>query len=304
MNYAITLHFLTPYLCSITRDQDFVHSPLPLDGALAHAAYWRALVAGNIDDSPTGGKADPDVMANHVAPVLNQALERVVLGDKELLNDASIDEWVYAVSSGFPVVDGQTFIKRGAGWLCPDDGSGEPLRPDREVQPIRKRVDITRQSSLKIRRVGKKGKPLASEPETGKGALKAIDNRLVTWQVYEYVWLAAVRDKSLLCELLDVLRFQRGLGKKRTAGFGKLVDYEVKPVNTLRLGLPVERRLFVNWDGDLVLLRPLPYDAVMLAPRQVVMTNLVVESGCGYHPPYWSDRRVVVREGTIFRFLS
>jgi hypothetical protein len=28
-----------------------------------------------------------------------------------------------------------------------------------------------------------------------------------------------------------------------------------------------------------------------------------VESGCGYLPPYWSDRRVVVREGTIFRFL-
>ncbi len=42
----------------------------------------------------------------------------------------------------------------------------------------------------------------------------------------------------------------------------------------------------------------------MLAPGRVVMTNLMVESGCGYRPPYWSDRRVVVREGTIFRFLN
>jgi hypothetical protein len=202
------------------------------------------------------------------------------------------------------VVDGQIYIKRGAGWLCPNDSYGEPLTPDREVQPIRKRVDITRQSSLEITRVGKRGKPLASEPETGKGVLKAIDNRLITWQVYEYIWLAAVRDEALLRELLGVLKFQKGLGKKRTAGFGQLFDYDVEPVDTLSLGLPIKKRLFVNWDGDLVLLRPLPYDAVMLAPRRVVMTNLVVESGCGYHPPYWNARRVVVREGTIFRFLS
>lgn len=303
MNHAITLHFLTPYICSITRDQDFVHSPLPLDGALAHAAYWRALVAGHIDDSPTTGKADPALMADHVTPLLDETLERVALGDGDLLNDASIDEWVYAISSGFPVVDGRLYVKRGARWL-PLDDTEPPWVPDREVQPIRKRVDVTRLSSLDITRVGKRGQPRASEPETGKGDLKAIDNRLVTWQVYEYVWLAAVKDQARLCELLDVLKFQNGLGKKRTAGFGKILDYEVKPLDTVSPNLQIEKELFVDWDGSLVLLRPLPYDAVMLAPRRVVMTNLVVESGCGYRPPYWSDRRVVVREGTIFRFLG
>jgi hypothetical protein len=302
MNHAITLHFLTPYICSITRDQDFVHSPMPLDGALAHAAYWQALVAGRMDESPTGRKANVDIMTNHVTPVLDEVLERVSLGDRDLLDDASITDWVYAISSGFPMADGCLYVKRGARWLNPDQD--EPLTPDYDVQPIRKRVDITRLSSLEITRVGKRGKPLTSEPETGKGVLKAIDNRLITWQIYEYVWFAAVKDETRLRELLDVLKFQGGLGKKRTAGFGKLLDYEIETLDVPFPNLQLEKKLFMDWNGDLVLLRPLPYDAIMLAPRRVVMTNLVVESGCGYQPPYWSDRRVVVREGTIFRFLS
>jgi len=302
MNYAITLHFLTPYICSITRDQDFVHSPMPLDGALAHAAYWQALATGQMDESPTGRKANVDIMTNHVMPVLDEVLERVSLGDSDLLNDTAITDWVYAISSGFPMVDGCLYIKRGARWLNPDQD--EPLTLDYDVQPIRKRVDITRLSSLEITRVSKRGKPRTSEPETGKGVLKAIDNRLITWQIYEYVWFAAVKDETRLRELLDVLKFQGGLGKKRTAGFGKLLDYEIETLYVLFPNLQLEKRLFVDWNGDLVLLRPLPYDAIMLAPRRVVMTNLIVESGCGYRPPYWSDRRVIVREGTIFRFLS
>jgi hypothetical protein len=302
MNHAITLHFLTPYICSITRDQDFVHSPMPLDGALAHAAYWQALVAGRMDESPTGRKANVDIMTNHVTPVLDEVLERVSLGDRDLLDDASITDWVYAISSGFPMADGCLYVKRGARWLNPDQD--EPLTPDYDVQPIRKRVDITRLSSLEITRVGKRGKPRTGEPETGKGVLKAIDNRLITWQIYEYVWFAAVKDETRLRELLDVLKFQGGLGKKRTAGFGKLLDYEIETLDVPFPNLQLEKKLFMDWNGDLVLLRPLPYDAIMLAPRRVVMTNLVVESGCGYQPPYWSDRRVVVREGTIFRFLS
>jgi hypothetical protein len=302
MNSAIIIRFLTPYVSSITRDQDFVHSPLPLDGALAHAAYWEALVAGRVSDSPTGGQANAELMRDHVTPVLEAVFERVSLG--ELLDDTSITEKVYAVSSGFPLVGGQFYVKRGARWLNLE--TKDPLSVDYEMQPIRKRVTLDRVSSLRLGLVGERGRPLSGDPETGKGVLKAIDNRVTTWQVYEYVWLAEVCDQDRLKGLLEVLKYQ-GMGKKRTAGFGKVVDYEVLCEKELSNRFPsvnVERRLFLDNGGDLILLRPLPYDAIMLVPGKVVMTNLMVESGCGYRPPYWSDRCVVVREGTIFRFLN
>ncbi len=299
MNSAIIIRFLTPYISSITRDQDFVHSPLPLDGALAHAAYWEAVVAERVTDSPTGGHADPALMRDHVIPVLDNIFTQVSLGD--LLDDNTITEQVYVVSSGFPLVKGQLYIKRGARWLGLD--SGDLLSLDYEVQPIRKRVMLDRLSLLDLTLVGERGRPRTGEPETGKGVLKAIDNRITTWQVYEYVWLAEVRNHDRLEALLAVLKHQ-GMGKKRTAGFGKVFDYKVERLDQVFPELKIEHHLFMEWDDDLVLLRPLPYDMIITAPSKVVMTNLVVESGCGYRPPYWSDRRVVVREGTIFRFLE
>jgi len=304
MNTAITIRFLTPYVSSITRDQDYVHSPLPLDGALAHAAYWEALVGGRVADSPTGGQADPALMREHVTPVLDSIFEKVSLSD--LLKDATITDQVYAISSGLPLVKGHLYLKQGARWL--DSDNGDPLSLEYEVQPIRKRVAMDRLSSLGLGLVGERGSPLTGEPETGKGVLKAIDNRVTTWQVYEYVWLAKVRGQSgrdRLEALLRVLQFQ-GLGKKRTAGFGKVLECKVEKLEDTFPGLKekVKRGLFLEHDNKLILLRPLPYDAIMLAPSRVVMTNLMVESGCGYRPPYWSDRRVVVREGTIFRFLN
>ena len=301
MNTAITIRFLTPYVSSITRDQDFVHSPLPLDGALAHAAYWEALVAGAVDDTPTGGRADPATMQRYVTPVLDAVFAQVPLGSRDLLDDNTIAESVYAISSGFPVVGGRPYLKQGARWL--DLDTGKSLSFDYEVQPIRKRVILDRLSSLNLSFVGERGRPLTGEQETGKGVLKAIDNRVTTWQVYEYVWLAEVLDRDRLRALLEVLKFQ-GMGKKHTAGFGKVLEYRIEDFAARFQSLRIERRLFFSERGQHILLRPLPYDAIMLAPGRVVMTNLMVESGCGYRPPYWSDRRVVVREGTIFRFLN
>jgi hypothetical protein len=302
MNSAVIIRFLTPYISSITRDQDYVHSPLPLDGALAHAAYWEALMAGRVSDSPTGGQADPVLMQEHVTPALEAVFETVPLG--ELLGDDSITERVYAVSSGFPIVEDLLYIRRGARWVSLDTGDLLPV--DYETQPIRKRVTLDRVSSLRLELVGERGRPLTRAPETGKGVLKAINNRVITWQVYEYLWLAEIRNPDRLRALLDVLKYQ-GMGKKRTAGFGKILDYEVIDKSELESRFPsleVKRHLFLDLKQKLVLLRPLPYDIIMLVPGQVVMTNLIVESGCGYCPPYWSDRRVVVREGTLFRFLN
>ena len=310
MNTAIIVRFLTPYICSITRDQDYVHSPLPLDGALAHAAYWPALVAGQVTDSPTGAQADPDLMQGHVTPVLDAIFETVPLAD--LLGDQGIEGAVYAVSSGFPILELETgekrpYIKVGARWLDLHTGNALPI--DYEVQPLRKRVPVDRVSTLGLSWVGERGKPLTREPETGKGVLKAIDSRITTWQIYEYVWLAQVRDQAArdrLQSLLDVLSYQ-GMGKKRTAGFGRITGRcEVKDLDEVFPSLlpKLQRRLFLQGGDQLILLRPLPYDAIMLVPGRVVMTNLMVDSGCGYRPPYWSERRVVVREGTIFRFMN
>ena len=110
---------------------------------------------------------------------------------------------------------------------------------------------------------------------------------------------AEVLDKGRLQELLEILKFQ-GMGKKRSAGFGKMVDCRLEPFG----GLTVDRQVFAQYDGQTILLRPLPYDAINRAAQKVVMTNLMVEFGCETRPPYWSDRRVVVREGTVFRFFN
>ncbi len=135
--------------------------------------------------------------------------------------------------------------------------------------------------------------------DTSRGGLKGIDNKLTTWIIFEYVWFAEVLDEGRLRGLLEILKFQ-GMGKKRSAGFGKMVGYRLEPFG----GLDVDRHVFAQRDGQTILLRPLPYDAVNRAAQKVVMTNLMVEFGCGTRPPYWSERRVVVREGTIFRFLN
>lgn len=297
MNRAIHITFLTPYLSSLTRDQDYLHVPLPLDGALAHAAYWRALVAGDISWSPTGNQADPTIMAAHVRPELDTVLDSVSLGDNDLLHDSTLTERLYRISSGFPVHQGQFYIKYGARWLRLD--TNIDFTPEFEQQPIRKRIDRHRFDYLDLELVTERGRPEA-KVEWGKGAVKPIDNRITAWRVYHYVWLAEVRDEARLRQLLEVLKFQ-GMGKKHTAGFGKIHSYDIQP---LPAGVNIEQKLFLERNGELILLRPLPYDAIMSASRRIVMTNLVIESGCGYQPPYWDKRRVVVREGTLFKFAT
>lgn len=296
MNRTVHITFLTPYVSSITRDQDYLHVPLPLDGALAYAAYWRALVAGHIPWTPTGNRTNPEIMEAHVRPELDAVLDTVELGDDELLRDPSLTEPVYRISSGFPIHSGQLYIKYGARWMQP--GTGENFAPEFDRQPIRKRVDQNRLRYLDVELVTARGGAEA-KIEWGKGAVKPIDNTITTWRVYHYVWFAQVRDEARLRSLLQVLRFQ-GMGKKHTAGLGKIADFWI---DDLPSDITIKQKLFWKCNGECVLLRPLPYDAIMSVKRSIVMTNLVVESGCGYRPPYWNDRRVVVREGTLFNFL-
>ncbi len=295
MNKAIHITFLTPYVSALTRDQDYLHVPLPLDGALAYAAYWRALVTGDIPWSATGNRADPDIMNTYVRPELEAVLGAVSLGDRDLLDDSTVTERIYCLSSGFPIYQGQLYIKYGARWVQPDTGVN--FIPELELQPIRKRIDRNRFNYLDLDLVTERGRSNA-RVEWGKGVVKPIDNRIAAWRVYHYVWFAEIQDESRLRQLLDVLKFQ-GMGKKHTAGFGKIRDYDIRP---LPPGITIEQKLFLKLNDELILLRPLPYDAIMSASRRIVMTNLVIESGCGYQPPYWDKRRVVVREGTLFKF--
>lgn len=294
MNTAIHVSFATPYISSITRDQYYVHSPMPLDGAIASAIYWEA-TANNEAAIPTFGQADHESMDRVVYPELGRIFKSVTVG--EILSDLYLTDEIFLVSSGFPVDGGEAYIRRGAQYI--GLVSGQPLTPEYDTQPIRRRVYPQRLASLNIHVVTKIGKASKEGIDTSRGGLKGIDNKLITWAVFEMVWFAQVLDPKRLRELLQILKFQ-GMGKKRSAGFGKVVDFRVEPFG----GLDIEREVFATQGDQLVLLRPLPYDAVRRTANRVVMTNLMVEYGCGARPPYWSDRRVVVREGTIFRFLN
>jgi hypothetical protein len=294
MNTAIYLSFATPYISSITRDQYYVHSPMPLDGAIAYAIYWERVASGETM-TPTGGQANRELMEQAVYPELRRVFAATTVGN--ILGDLTLTDEVFVVSSGFPVHEDETYIKQGARYI--GLASDQPLALQYDTQPIRRRVYPQRLTTLGIEVVTRRGKVSKEGIDTSRGGLKGIDNRLTAWTIFEYVWFAEVLNEERLRELLEIFKLQ-GMGKKRSAGFGKMVGYRLEPFG----GFSVDRQVFARRDGQTILLRPLPYDAVNRAAQKVVMTNLMVEFGCGTRPPYWSDRRVVVREGTIFRFLN
>jgi hypothetical protein len=294
MNKAIFLSFATPYISSITRDHHYIHSPLPLDGAVAYAIYWEAIARGE-PVTPTASRADQELMERVVYPQLRRVFGATTTG--AILRDGTLTDEVFLVSSGFPVSAGEIYIKQGARYV--GLASGRPLELHYESQPIRRRVYPQRLTTLGIDVVTKRGLVSKEGIDTSRGGLKGIDNKLTGWTVFETVWFAHVLDDGLLERQLEILKFQ-GMGKKRSAGFGKVIGFRVEPLDQLTL----ERQVFARIDGQAFLLRPLPYDSIFQASHNVVMTNLMVEFGCGVRPPYWSDRRVAVREGTVFRFLS
>jgi hypothetical protein len=266
---------------------------MPLDGPVSYAIYWETS-AHNEEVTLTRGSTDDDLMERTVYPELRRVFATTTVG--QILGDLVSTDEVFVVSSGFPVLDGETYVKQGATYVGLD--SGQPLRLKYETQPIRRRVYPERLSELNIDVLTKTGRVSEEGIDTSRGGLKGIDNKLTAWAIFEYVWFADVLDDARLKELLEILKFQ-GMGKKRTAGFGRMVDCQLEPVP----GLSIERSVFADLDDQMTLLRPLPYDEINRAAQRVVMTNLMIEFGCGTRPPYWSERRVVVREGTIFGFL-
>jgi hypothetical protein len=121
MNTAIYLSFATPYISSITRDQYYVHSPMPLDGAIAYAIYWET-VAGGEAMTPTGGQANHELMEQMVYPELRRVFAATTVGS--ILGDLTLTDEVFVISSGFPVHEGETYIKQGARYI--GLASGQP----------------------------------------------------------------------------------------------------------------------------------------------------------------------------------
>ncbi len=301
MNTAICISFATPYLSSITRDESYVHSPMPLDGALAYAAYWRYLWEHGFSDvAPTNGKISDDLLQDVIYPELDQIFEKTSVG--EILGDETVTDEIYLVSSGFPIMDGEVYFKVGAQYLHLPD---EQLRLEYEVQPIRRRVIPSRLTVLGIAPITVTGIVPSEGIDTSRGGLKGIDNRITTWKIFEYVWYAEVRQENRLYELLDVLRFQ-GMGKKRSAGFGKIADYRVLKRGEWDEGLEFQEDsqhfVFLKHKAQSILMRPLSYRAILRSTAKVALTNLMIEYGCGAKPPYWNSREVIVREGTTFNF--
>ncbi len=167
----------------------------------------------------------------------------------------------------------------------------------------RRRVIPSRLTMLDIAPITITGIVPSEGIDTSRGGLKGIDNRITTWAVFDYVWYAQVKDEQRLRELLDVLRFQ-GMGKKRSAGFGKVIEYRVLKREHWNAGWKFEQdhRVFLKHHGQSVLMRPLPYRAITQSAQKVALTNLMIEYSCGSKPPYWNSREVIVREGTTFNF--
>lgn len=302
MNTAIWISFATPYISSITRDESFVHSPMPLDGALAYAAFWLyAMDNGMTDVAPTDGRISDDLLDRVIYPELDRIFEKSSVG--EILGGSKDDNEVYLVSSGFPMRNGKAYFKIGARYLSLP--TGEPLSFEFDVQPIRRRVIPTRLTMLGIDPITVTGIIPRDGIDTSRGGLKAINNRITTWAIFDYVWYAQVKDAKRLRALLDVLQFQ-GMGKKRSAGFGRLTDYRIVKRAEWNAALAFDedtpRHVFQKFNGQSILMRPLPYRAITQSKRQVALTNLMIEYGCGSKPPYWNSREVIVREGTTFNF--
>jgi len=275
---------------------------MPLDGALAYAAYWRyAMENGLTDVPPTDGRIGGDLLERVVYPELERIFEKTTVG--EILGGSKDANEVYLVSSGFPMRDNRVYFKIGARYL--DWQTGAQLKFEYDVQPIRRRVIPSRLAMLDIVPITITGIVPSEGLDTSRGGLKAIDNRITTWAIFDYVWFAQVKEDGapLLRELLDVLRFQ-GMGKKRSAGFGKIADYRILKEEEWDAGWKFgkDRRIFLKHNGQSVLMRPLPYRAITQSQKQVALTNLMIEYGCGSKPPYWNSREVIVREGTTFNF--
>ncbi len=306
MNTAICISFATPYITSITRDESFVHSPMPLDGALAYAVYWQYLTDdGARELAPTDGRISDDLLARVIDPHLDKILAKTTVG--EIMGDGKVGSDIYVMSSGFPMREGKTYFKIGARYV--HHPTGEQLSVEYDTQPIRRRVDQSRLAVLGIDPITMTGKIPSDGIDNSRGGLKAIDNRISAWAVFDYVWYAEVKDnaQSLLDELLGILRVQ-GMGKKRSVGFGKIVDYRILKRADWPAGMKFDEdavhRVFLKHAAQSVLMRPLSYRAVAQSTHPVALTNLMIEYGCGSMPPYWNSREVVVREGTTFNFQT
>jgi hypothetical protein len=305
MNTAIYIRFATPYLNSITRDDSYVHSLNPLDGATAYALYWRLAGQRNLNYPQTEERLVDPALKDDILAQLRQIFVEQELGHNSILDNGR-PERIFLVSSGFPIdQNGTLYLRIGARYApLPEVLNNQPARtaflPRRVVQPLRKRVDPMRLVVSDVQPIQKRGGPMSKDIETSKAGLKSIDSRIVTWEVFEYVWFAELVSgaKPLLKEALDLLKFQ-GMGKKHSAGFGKVIDYEID----LPLPFPndkVARRIFWNNGPETILMRPIPYSAT--TGQRIVLTNQLLEFSGGTQPPYWSERQTVIREGTIFAF--
>ena len=304
MNTAIYIRFATPYINSITRDDTYVHSLNPLDGAIAYALFWRLAVNRNQENYETEGRLIDSDLQEAIAAELKQIFVERELGDSGILNNGRTEK-IFLVSSGFPVKDGAVYVRVGARYeLLPNvllnQLTGTPFQARRVVQPLRKRVDPMRLVVSGIQPMQKRGKLMTKDIETSKAGLKSIDSRIITWEVFEYVWFAEVAAgaKPVLAEALDTLKFQ-GMGKKRSAGFGTVAEYTITDVPFTQG--QYTREIFWKWTGNqAILMRPIPY--ISTSGHRIALTNQILEFSGGTQPPYWNERQTVIREGTVFGF--
>lgn len=308
--HLLELELYTPLMISRYKTNVPVPGLPNLDGMLQYASfYWCAHACA---------REHPE-MATHYLWQVNDALEGHGWIDfpvplRSLTVDhpgADIGKTLYDCSVGLPVdpLSRATCYPVGNELLKQD---GSRFKRTVDSIPLRRRVPHPEEVYKPIR--------LTRQLDTGRGATKALDNRIYTLVVNAYRFLFR-GDGEWVCRLLKRLQADGvGVGKKAALGYGRISDVRVSPAGvnckaTFGYSLNNEQKKTLGADVNthvITLLRNVPSDVLfgwcaggqhnesLLGSSEVKVLSLIPVLA-GYTPPYWlkSRQALVAQYGSL-----
>lgn len=308
--HLLELELYTPLMISRYKTNVPVPGLPNLDGMLQYASfYWCAHACA---------REHPE-MATHYLWQVNDALEGHGWIDFPVpIHALTVDhpgtavaQTLYDCSVGLPVdpLSGMTCYPVGNELLKQD---GSRFKRIVDSIPLRRRVPHPEEVYKPIR--------LTRQLDTGRGATKALDNRMYTLVVNAYRFLFR-GDGEWVCRLLKRLQADGvGVGKKAALGYGRISDVRVSPAGvdckaTFGYSLNDEQKQTLRTDEGthvITLLRNVPSDVLfgwcadgqrnepLLGSPDVKVLSLIPVLA-GYTPPYWlkSRQALVAQYGSL-----
>ncbi len=308
--YLLELEFYTPLMISHYKTDVPVPGLPNLDGMLQYAAfYWCARACA---------MEHPDLATLYLWQVNNAFESREWIDFPVPLRSVTIDhpgsgiaQRLYDCSVGLPVdpLSGATCYPVGNELLMQD---GQRFKRIVDSIPLRRRVPHPEDVYKPIR--------LTRQLDTGRGATKALDNRMYTLVVNAYRFLFR-GDAEWVCRLLKRLQADGvGVGKKAALGYGRISDVRVSLAGvdckaTFGYSLSNEQKRTLGTDEGthvIALLRNVPSDVLfgwcadgqrnepLLGSSEVKVLSLIPVLA-GYTPPYWlkSRQALVAQYGSL-----